>query len=214
MDCDSAWELDPLPRATGRTSVVSREYSMSKCAVMRARSAVSRRSIVTARDQPVAGVTSISGASRAHGETFVVRSSQRVDVIDLTDRVRALVRGSGVTDGIVSVFSTHTTCAVFINEFQGALVADIKTSLERMVARDDKWLHNDPAHSDCDRMNADAHLRAMVLGHGLTLQLSGGDVVLGQWQRVLMAELDGPRERSLRLQVVGIVGTTDTDSKR
>ena len=72
-------------------------------------------------------------------------------------------------------------------------VADIKTFLEHIVARDAEWLHNDPAHSDCDRMNADSHLRAMLLGHSLTLQVSGGELVLGQWQRVLMAELDGPR---------------------
>jgi secondary thiamine-phosphate synthase enzyme len=53
-------------------------------------------------------------------------------------------------------------------------------------------------------MNADAHLRAMILGHSLTLQVSGGEVVLGQWQRILMAELDGPRSRTLRLSVMGV----------
>ena len=68
-----------------------------------------------------------------------------------------------------------------------------------MVARDAEWMHNDPEHSDCDRMNADSHLRALLLGHSLTLQVSGGEVVLGQWQRILMAELDGPRARSLRV---------------
>src|SRR5207302_736806 len=55
-----------------------------------------------------------------------------------------------------------------------------------------------------DRMNADSHLRAMLLGHNLTLQVSGGEVVLGQWQRVLLAELDGPRAGSLRIQIFGI----------
>ena len=65
-------------------------------------------------------------------------------------------------------------------------------------------MHNDPQHSDCDRVNADAHLRAMLLGHSLTLQVSGGEPVLGQWQRVLVAELDGPRSRTLRVQVMGI----------
>ena len=84
---------------------------------------------------------------------------------------------------------------MFINEFQTALLADIKRFLEQMVARDAEWMHNDPDHSDCDRMNADSHLRAMLLGHSLTLQVSGGEVVLGQWQRILMAELDGPRAR-------------------
>jgi secondary thiamine-phosphate synthase enzyme len=98
----------------------------------------------------------------------------------------------------------HTTCALFINEAQRALHADIKRFLEHVVARDLDWMHNDPDHSDCDRMNADSHLRAMLLGHSLTLQITGAEIVLGQWQRLLMAELDGPRERSIRVQVMGI----------
>ena len=84
------------------------------------------------------------------------------------------------------------------------LLADIKRFLEQMVARDAEWMHNNPEHSDCDRMNADSHLRAVLLGHHVTLQVSGGEVVLGQWQRILMAELDGPRARSLRIQIFGI----------
>ena len=103
-----------------------------------------------------------------------------------------------------SAWSRWLTCAIFINEFQTALLSDIKAFLEKMVARDEEWLHNNPNHSDCDRMNADAHLRALLLGHSLTLQISGGEVVLGQWQRILMAELDGPRARTLRIQVWGI----------
>ena len=91
-----------------------------------------------------------------------------------------------------------------INEFQGALLYDIKRFLEQMVARDADYRHNDPNHSDCDRQNADSHLRAMLLGHSLTLQISGSALVLGQWQRVLVAELDGPRSRTLRAQIMGI----------
>jgi secondary thiamine-phosphate synthase enzyme len=91
-----------------------------------------------------------------------------------------------------------------INEFQRALLADITRILEELVTRDAGWMHNDPAHSDCDRSNADSHLRAMLLGHSVTLQVSGGEPVLGQWQRVLLAELDGPRTRSLRVQVTGV----------
>jgi secondary thiamine-phosphate synthase enzyme len=53
-------------------------------------------------------------------------------------------------------------------------------------------------------MNADSHLRALLLGHSLTVQVSGGEVVLGQWQRLLLAELDGPRTRTLRLSFMGI----------
>jgi secondary thiamine-phosphate synthase enzyme len=165
---------------------------------------MSKSSTVTARAQPVPGATSISGSLRAHGEIFSVQTSERIEVVDLTDRVMTLVRPVGVTEGLVNLFSLHTTCSVFINEFQNALLADIKKFLEHVVARDAEWLHNDPAHSDCDRMNADAHLQAMLLGQSLTLQVSGGEVVLGQWQRLLMAELDGPRSRMLRIQIIGV----------
>ena len=68
----------------------------------------------------------------------------------------------------------HTTLPVFMNESQQALHADIKRLLEQIVDRDADWMHNDPEHSDCDRFNADAHLRAMLLGHSLSLQVSGG----------------------------------------
>ena len=137
-------------------------------------------------------------------ETLTVETTDRVELADITERLRDFVRASGVREGIVSLWSLHTTCAVFINEAQRALHADIKRLLETMVDRDADWMHNDPQHSDCDRLNADAHLRAMLLGHSLTLQVSGGEPVLGQWQRVLVAELDGPRSRTLRVQVMGI----------
>ena len=166
---------------------------------------MSKSSAVTARENPVEAVASATaGGLTIHGETFVVQTDQRVEVVDLTERVAAFVRRFNVREGFVSLWSMHTTCTLFINEFQVALLSDIKRFLETMVARDAEYMHNDPRHSDCDRMNADSHLRAMLLGHNLTLQISGGEVVLGQWQRILMAELDGPRARSLRVQIFGI----------
>jgi secondary thiamine-phosphate synthase enzyme len=166
---------------------------------------MSKSSTITVRDKPVERVAAANAAGLTiHGETFVVQTDQRVEVIDLTNRVMEFVRRFDISEGMVSIWSMHTTCTLFINEYQVALLADIKRFLEHMVARDAEYLHNDPNHSDCDRMNADSHLRAMLLGHNLTLQISGGEVVLGQWQRVLMAELDGPRARSLRVQIFGI----------
>ncbi len=166
---------------------------------------MSKSSSVTIREASIAEVTSETATSiTIHGEKFIVETEERVELIDLTERVMGLVRRLRVREGIVSLSSLHTTAAVFINEFQTALLSDIKRFLEQMVARDAEWLHNDPAHSDCDRLNADSHLRALLLGHSLTLQISGGEVVLGQWQRILMAELDGPRARTLRVQAWGI----------
>ncbi len=166
---------------------------------------MSRSSAATAREAPLEQVASASaGGLKLHGETITVQTNERIELVDLTDRIVDLVHGVGAREGLVSLWSLHTTCALFITEYQRALLADIKRFLEQIVARDADWMHNDPAHSDCDRMNADSHLRTMLLGHSLTLQVSGGDLVLGQWQRILMAELDGPRARSIRAQLWGI----------
>ncbi len=166
---------------------------------------MSKSSTVTVREKPVEGVaTATVGGLTIHGETFVIDTDQRVELVDLTNKIMEFVKRFNVSEGLISIWSMHTTCTLLINEFQVALLSDIKRFLEQMVARDAEYMHNDPNHSDCDRMNADSHLRAMLLGHSLALQISGGEVVLGQWQRILMAELDGPRARSLRVQIFGV----------
>ena len=166
---------------------------------------MSKSSTVTVRERPVDEVaTAKVGGLTIHGETLIISTDQRIELVDLTVKVMEFVKRFNMREGLVSLWSMHTTCSLFINEFQTALLSDIKRFLEQMVARDAEWLHNNPEHSDCDRMNADSHLRAVLLGHHVTLQVSGGEVVLGQWQRILMAELDGPRARSLRIQIFGI----------
>ena len=164
---------------------------------------MSKRSTVTVRERPVAEVASATGTFRVHGETFTVQTTSRIQVIDLTEQVMALVRTIGITEGLVHLFSMHTTCTVFINEFQKALIADIERFLEQRSRATRAGSITIRQQSDCDRGNADSHLRALLLGHQLTLQVSGGEVVLGQWQRILMAELDGPRTRTMRVQVMG-----------
>ena len=183
----------PLLEASGRAQLPNKGTEMRKS------------SIVTVRERPVEEVASgTAGGLTVHGEMMVVQTDQRIELVDLTRQVMEFVRKFNIREGVVSLWSMHTTCALFINEFQTALLIDMKRFLEQMVARDAEWMHNDPEHSDCDRMNADSHLRALVLGHNLTVQVSGGEVVLGQWQRILMAELDGPRARSLRMQIFGV----------
>ena len=146
----------------------------------------------------------VMGELIVHADLLEIRTTERVELVDLTDQVRERIRRSAIRDGTASLWSMHTTCAVFINEVQAALHSDIRSFLEQVVARDGAWMHNDPAHSDCERMNADSHLRAMLLGHGLALQVAGGELVLGTWQRVLAAEMDGPRTRTIRVQIMGI----------
>jgi secondary thiamine-phosphate synthase enzyme len=164
---------------------------------------MSKSSSVTIRESPPQGVAT-TGSMSVQAESLLVQTDRRIELVDITDTVMDRVRRSGIREGIASLVSMHTTCALFINEAQKALHADILRVLEQVVDRDAEWLHNDPKHSDCDRMNADSHLRAMLLGHSVSLQVSGGEAVLGQWQRVLVGEMDGPRARTIRLQVMGL----------
>jgi secondary thiamine-phosphate synthase enzyme len=168
---------------------------------------MSKSSVVTVRETPVAKTASASaGGFVVIAETIDLDSTERMEIVDLTDTVMAFVRRSGVREGLLSLCSTHTTCTVFINESQPALDLDMKVFLEQVVERTQYYRHNDPNHSDCDRQNADSHLRAMLLGHSVTMQISGGELVIGQWQRVLCGEMDGPRTRRIRAQVQGIAG--------
>src|SRR5690349_549862 len=77
-------------------------------------------------------------------------TSDRTQLINITDRINEIVRKSGIRDGMVHLQSLHTTTAVFLNEWQDALLHDVKTFLEDVVARDTDWRHNDPRHSDCE----------------------------------------------------------------
>ncbi len=196
----TVWALHPTSLTAWVRVGCGREYNMWENSQL-----MSKSSALTARETPVQPVASATAGDLViHGESFVIDTTDRIQVLDLTDRVTKHAAQFRIREGVLTLWSMHTTCALFINEFQTALVADVTRFLEDIVRRDRYYMHNDPEHSDCDRMNADSHLRATLLGHSLTLQISGGEVVLGQWQRILLAELDGPRARTIRLQVMGI----------
>ena len=149
-------------------------------------------------------VSGVFSVFQVRSETLSIVTSERVQLLDITPRVAECVRKSGVRNGIALISSLHTTLALFINEFQEALLDDIRTFLEQMVVQGSYWKHNDPQFSDCDRANADAHLRAMLLGHSLALPVQDGELVLGTFQSIILAELDGPRERALQVQILGL----------
>jgi secondary thiamine-phosphate synthase enzyme len=131
-------------------------------------------------------------------------TSDRTQLINVTDRINDIVRKSGIRDGIVHLQSLHTTTAVFINEWQDALLHDVKNFLEELIRREHGWRHNDPNYSDCERQNADSHLRGMMMGQSLILQVRNSTVLLGTWQSIILAEFDGPRSRSMSIQVSGV----------
>ncbi len=137
------------------------------------------------------------------GELMSLKTDERMQLVDITPRIVARVRRSAVRDGIALVSSMHTTLALFVNEFQDALLEDVRSFLELVAPRDAGWRHDDPRYSDCERRNADAHLRAALLGHALTLPVRDGELALGTFQSIIAAELDGPRPRALHVQILG-----------
>ena len=140
---------------------------------------------------------------KMHLETLCYKTRERMELINITADLNEVVRKNSLKAGFLLVQSMHTTTSVFINEFQQALLDDIKNVLEKLVGKIDYWRHNDPKLSECNRQNADSHLRAMLLGHTLSVPIANGVIALGYWQSIILAELDGPRERSIHVQLIG-----------
>jgi secondary thiamine-phosphate synthase enzyme len=141
---------------------------------------------------------------RIFNRIAVWNTSERIQLINITDCINEVVSQSQIRDGMVHLHSLHTTTAIFVNEWQDALLHDVKLFLEQLICQGSAWRHNDPRFSDCERKNADSHLRAMILGQSLCLQVRNSTVLLGTWQSIIMAEFDGPRSRSLSIQVSGV----------
>lgn len=118
-----------------------------------------------------------------------IRSAAKRELIDLTARVTELVAGSGVDEGLCSVYVPHATAAIVVNENDDPNVCvDVLDALDRLVP-EGIWRH--------DRVdgNAAAHIQATILGPGETIPVRAGRLLLGTWQAVMLVELDGPRER-------------------
>ena len=135
--------------------------------------------------------------------SFSLSSEERTEVLEITKVVRDAIQQFPVSNGIALVNTLHTTCALFINEFQGSLIEDIKALAERLVPERGGYRHDDPRYSDCERGNAHAHLRAALLGRSIALGINDGDLALGRFQSIIFAEFDGPRKREITLQIIG-----------
>ena len=136
-------------------------------------------------------------------ETLRLVTDKRLELYNLTERVGDIVKRHDIKEGMVLLSSLHTTLALFVNEWQSALLHDMKSMLDKVVSPGEEWRHNDPEHSDCDRKNAHSHLQATLLGHALSFPVAEGKLVLGQFQAIIAAELDGPRHRDLAVQIIG-----------
>jgi len=129
-------------------------------------------------------------------KTFTIPSSSRQQMLDITDEVQAVVEASGLSSGICLVSVPHATCALYLNENEDGLTHDVFTLINGVTARD-SWYH--------DRLdqNAAAHLGAILMGNSVTIPLEGCRLLLGTWQRIMLAELDGPRHRRVNVTITG-----------
>ena len=126
--------------------------------------------------------------------SFTIRTTARVEMIDITDRVAAAVSESGVKNGFCRVFIPHTTAAVTINENADPDVPrDILAALDRIVPLSDRYRHAEG--------NAAAHIKASLFGASQTVFIESGRLALGTWQSLFFCEFDGPRTRRALIQL-------------
>ncbi len=130
-------------------------------------------------------------------EQIRIRSSQRSQMIPITDELQALVERSGVRDGVLVAQSLHTTGALTINENADPdVVHDLLSKLERMAP------HEEPFYRHAEG-NSDSHMKTSLFGPSLVVLVSEGRLVLGTWQGIFFCEFDGPRERRIAVQLLG-----------
>ena len=123
----------------------------------------------------------------------------RRDYVNITARVEEFVRRSGIADGLCLVNPMHITAAVYVNDAESGLIADIDDWLERLAPHEptSRYRHNDGED------NADAHLKRQLMAHQVVLPITGGRLDLGPWEQVFYAEFDGRRRKRVVLKAVG-----------
>lgn len=137
---------------------------------------------------------------------LVVETKPGICIYNLTPQVVKLLQETNVINGQVIVFSQHTTTALAINENEERLLEDVKIHLGKLAPASTKYLHNDlhlRVVPPDEPMNAHSHLMAMMLSTSEVIPVVDGQLALGTWQSILFFELDGPRKRTVLVQISG-----------
>jgi secondary thiamine-phosphate synthase enzyme len=137
-----------------------------------------------------------------HQTTIELETIESIQFIDITDRVCDEVVKSGIKNGVVNVFTSHTTTAIKINERCDRLQRDMEEHLSGLAPHDGDYLHN--IDTIDGRSNAHSHLMSLMLNASESIPVVGGEVQMGHWQSVFFVELDGPRNS--RVATISIVG--------
>jgi len=129
------------------------------------------------------------------GEVLRINTGSLKEVVDLTEQLQSLIRKAKMQKGICSIFVTHTTAALTTGEIGEGTEKDLLEVVEQMVPSIRFRHAHDPTH-------AWSHMASSILGPSLTIPVSGGKLVLGTWQSVMLVELDGPRERTIHVTLL------------
>lgn len=121
-----------------------------------------------------------------------ITTKQLKEIVDVTELLQATIRNANMKEGLCSVFVTHTTAAVTTGEIGEGTEQDFLQIVEEVIPRIQFRHAHDPSH-------AWSHMAASMLGPSLTIPVSGGTLVLGTWQSVMLVELDGPRDRNVHV---------------
>ena len=132
-----------------------------------------------------------------HTQQFEIQTSDRDEMIDITAEVAAAVAESGVRDGLVTVFVSHTTAGVTINENADPdVIHDVLAALDKAVP----WSQRFYRHGEG---NSAAHVKSSMVGSSAAVPLVDGKMQFGTWQSIFFCEFDGPRTRKVMVQVMG-----------
>lgn len=143
---------------------------------------------------------------KIHTQIHTLETGDGIEMINLDDPVSRTLVNSGVSNGMVIISSRHTTTALTINEYEERLLQDVNAFYSRLVPKDEHYLHNDIALRDCpddEPENAHSHIMAMLLSSSEVVPVVDSELQLGKWQSVILFELDGPRTRTVTVQVIG-----------
>ena len=133
-----------------------------------------------------------------HTEYLTFQTAKRREYINITPRVEEAVRKSGAREGMVLVSAMHITAAVYVNDAEDGLIADIDEWLEHLAP-----FREDYRHHRTGEDNGDAHLKNLIMHHQVILPITAGALDLGPWQQVYYAEFDGRRRKRAIIKVMG-----------
>lgn len=135
-------------------------------------------------------------------------TSATLDFIDVTDKVKKIVKKNGIKNGIINIQSMHTTMSVIIQEAEPLLLGDLKKTLEKVAPRTMKYMHDNfkirtVNMNPNEPINGHSHCKAVFLTPGVFLNIVKSELQLGKWQRIFAVELDNARPRKISLQIIG-----------